>query len=80
MCNQDKKKQRARIAYEIEDAVYSCHYLPHLAMVPDWFLRYWDLAEAICVYLDVPFHKPTLTDPAEFEALKVTIDEIGLTD
>ena len=21
------------------------HYYPHMAMVPDWFIRYWDLAE-----------------------------------
>ena len=75
-----KRNQRRRIAEEIEDAVYSYHVLPHQAMVPDWFIRYWDLAEAICDYFDIPFDKPTLTDPAEFEALKVTIDKIGLTD
>ena len=63
-------KQR-RIAKEIEDAVYAYHVYPHQAMVPDYFLRYWDLAEAICDYFDIPFDKPTLTDPAEFEALKV---------
>ena len=43
-------------------------------MVPDWFLRYWDLAEAICDYFDIPFDKPKLTDPKEFEALKVKIE------
>ena len=69
-----KRNQRRRIAEEIEDAVYSYHVLPHMAMVPDWFVRYWDLAEAICDYFGVPFDKPTLTDPAEFEALKVKIE------
>ena len=69
----DKQEQRRRIAQEIEDTIYAYYYYPHLALVPDWFLRYWDLAEAICVYLDVPFHKPTLTKPEEFEALKGTI-------
>lgn len=55
-----KRNQRRRIAEEIEDAVYSYHVLPHQAMVPDWFLRYWDLAEACCDYFDVPFDKPKL--------------------
>ena len=51
-----------------------------MAMVPDWFLRYWDLAEAICDYFDIPFDKPTLTDPAEFEALKAKIVETDSKD
>ena len=66
----DKEEQRRRIAREIEDTVYSYHMYPHMAMVPDYFLRYWDLAEAVCDYFDVPFYKPTLTKPEEFEALK----------
>ena len=66
----DKEEQRQRIAREIEDTVYSYHMYPHMAMVPDYFLRYWDLAEAVCDYFDVPFYKPTLTKPEEFEALK----------
>ena len=52
---------RQRIAQEIEDTVYAYHVYPHMAMVPDFFLRYWDLAEAVCEYFDVPFHKPTLS-------------------
>ena len=68
-----KYKQR-RIAKEIEDSIYAYHVYPHMAMVPDWFLRYWDLAEAICDYFGIPFDKPTLTDPAEFEALKAKIE------
>ena len=70
-----KYKQR-RIAKEIEEAIYAYHVYPHMAMVPDWFLRYWDLAEAICDYFGIPFDKPTLTDPAEFEALKAKIEEV----
>ena len=76
----DKEEQRRRIANEIEQTVYDYHVMPHMAMVPDYFLRYWDLAEAVCNYLDVPFRKPTLTKPEELDALKVRIDEIGLTD
>ena len=74
-----KYKQR-RIAKEIEDAIYAYHVYPHMAMVPDWFLRYWDLAEAICDYFGIPFDKPTLTDPAEFEALKVKIEKTQSED
>jgi hypothetical protein len=70
---ENKRYKQRRIAKEIEDAVYSYHVYPHMAMVPDWFVRYWDLAEAICDYFDVPFDKPTLTKPEELEALKVTI-------
>ena len=72
MDNQEKKR---RIACEIEDTLQAYYIFPHQAMVPDYFLRYWDLAELVCDYFDVPFHKPTLTDPAEFEALKVKIDK-----
>jgi len=67
-----KYKQR-RIAKEIEQTIYDYHVMPHQAMVPDYFLRYWDLAELICDYFDVPFNKPTLTKPEELEALKVKI-------
>ena len=74
-----KYKQR-RIAKEIEEAVYAYHVYPHMAMVPDWFVRYWDLAEAICDYFGIPFDKPTLTDPAEFEALKVKIETLPDAD
>ena len=71
----DKEKKRRRIAAEIQDTIYAYHMYPHLALVPDWFLRYWDLAEAVCDYFDIPFRKPELTKPEEFEALKVTIDK-----
>ena len=77
---ENKRYKQRRIAKEIEDAVYSYHVLPHQAMVPDWFVRYWDLAEAICDYFDIPFDKPTLTKPEEFEALKATIETLPDAD
>ena len=55
-----KDEKRKRIAAEIQDTIYAYHTYPHMAMVPDWFLRYWDLAEACCDYFDVPFDKPKL--------------------
>lgn len=69
----DKSDKQERIRQEIEDTFYAYHMMPHMAMVPDYFLRYWDLAEAVCDYFDVPFRKPTLTKPEEVEALKGTI-------
>ena len=71
---ENKRYKQRQIAKEIEQTVYDYYVMPHQAMVPDYFLRYWDLAELICDYFDVPFHKPKLTDPAEFEALKVKIE------
>ena len=58
LMNQEEK--RKRIQQEIEDTFYAYHLYPHMALVPDWFLRYWDLAEAIADYFDVPFDKPKL--------------------
>ena len=56
----DQERKRERIAQEIEDTYYAYHMYPHMAMVPDYFLRYWDLAEACCKYFKVPFYKPKL--------------------
>lgn len=36
---------RQKILGEISQSFEDYHYYPHMAMVPDWFLRYWDLAE-----------------------------------
>ena len=77
---ENKRYKQRRIAKEIEDTVYAYHVYPHMAMVPDYFVRYWDLCEAICDYFDIPFDKPVLTDPAEFEALKVKIDKTDNND
>ena len=50
------------------------HYYPHMAMVPDWFLRYWDLAEMIYEAYGLEMtQKPTLTKHEEFLALKAKI-------
>ena len=49
--------------------------MPHMSLVPDYFLRYWDLAELIYDYFGLPFDKPKLTEPEEFEALKATINK-----
>jgi len=70
-----KRNQRRNIVEEIEDAVYCYHVYPHMSLVPDYFLRYWDLAELIYDYFELPFNKPTLTKPEEFEALKATINK-----
>jgi len=77
---ENKRYKQRRIIEEIEQTVYDRYALPHQAMVPDYFLRYWDLAELIYDYFGLPFDKPKLTDPSELEALKVTIEDIGLTD
>ena len=61
----DKVEQRKLIAKEIQDTVYAYHAYPHMAMVPDFFVRYWDLAEAVCDYFDVPFDKPKLASEYE---------------
>ena len=45
-----------------------------MAMVPDWFLRYWDLAEMIYEAYGLEMtQKPTLTKHEEFLALKAKI-------
>ena len=75
----NRYKQR-RIIEEIEQTVYDRYVMPHMAMVPDYFLRYWDLAELIYDYFDLPFNKPTLTKPEEFEALKVKIETLPDAD
>lgn len=61
--NQNEKREK--IQAEIEDTIYAYHYYPHLGMIPDFFIRYWDLAEAICDYFEVPFNKPKLTPKAD---------------
>ena len=59
--NMDKQEKRQRIAEEIEDTLYSYHVYPHSGLVADFYVRYWDLAEAVCDYFDVPFRKPVVT-------------------
>jgi len=64
------------ILSEIYQSFMDYHYYPHMAMVPDWFLRYWDLAEMIYKAYGLEMtQKPALTKPEEFEALKAKIDK-----
>ena len=56
-----KRLQRERIAYEIEDTLYAFSVYPHSGLVADFYVRYCDLAEAVCDYFDVPFRKPVVT-------------------
>ena len=66
MTDQEKTSQRQLIAELIEETYLDMHYMPvESALIPDYFLRYWDLAEAVCAYFDVPFRKPRLTSPDE---------------
>jgi hypothetical protein len=56
---------RSAILREIEDTEYAYHVYPHMGCIPDFFVRYWDLAEVCCKYFDVPFHKPKLSKKDE---------------
>ena len=60
------EEKRQKIAALIEETYIDMFYMPvESALIPDYFRRYWDLAEAVCDYFDVPFAKPSLTDPSE---------------
>ena len=61
--------QTTKIAKEIEDAVYAYHVYPHMAMVQTGFFGTGTLPRLLRLLYS--FDKPTLTDPAEFEALKL---------
>ena len=75
------ESSKEKILNEIYDSYVAYHTLPHLAMVPDWFLRYWDLAEMIYEAYGLEMtQKPTLTKPEEFEALKAKIVKSDNTD
>ena len=60
----DKEKQGRRIADEIEDTFYAYHTYPHMAMVPDFFVRLGQKSN--CEHFDVPFNKPKLA--SEYDA------------
>lgn len=62
-----KEEAKRKIAQEIQNTIYDYHYLPHMGMIPDFFIRYWDLAEAVCEYFEVPFDKPKLTTDEDLE-------------
>ena len=45
-------------------------------MVPDWFLRYWDLAEMIYKAYGLEMtQKPRLTTQAEVDALRAEVQK-----
>ena len=50
----DKQELKEKILNEIEDTFDAWVIFPHHGMVPDYFLRYWDLAEAVSQYFDNP--------------------------
>jgi hypothetical protein len=67
---------RQKILGEIYQSYEDYHVYPHMALIPDWFLRYWDLAE-MCFEaygLEMP-HKPRLTTKAEVDAVMGKINK-----
>ena len=47
---------------------------PHHGLVPDWFVRYWDLAEMCMDLFELDFpNKPQLSTEEDLQALKATI-------
>ena len=47
----DKEELKQKILEEIDDTFYDREYLPHVGLIPDWYLRYKDLV-LICKYFD----------------------------
>ena len=54
----NKADLRSQIIDEIEDVEYRYYTLPHSGLIPDWFEHYWDLAELVSDYFDIPLYKP----------------------
>ena len=46
----DKEKLAELILDEIDETEWHYHYLPHVGLIPDWQVRYRDLAELIKEY------------------------------
>ena len=63
----DKEDKRKHVLAEISDTYSAYWVFPHHGLAPDWFIRYWDLAEAVCEYFDVPFDKPTPTTEKDLQ-------------
>ena len=63
LLSMDKQQLKEKILNEIEDTFDAWVVMPFYGMVPDYFLRYWDLAEAVAEYFDKPFCKPKLSSP-----------------
>ena len=43
--------ERAELVEMLENNEYDYHVLPHYGLISDWFVRYWDLHNAIYSYL-----------------------------
>ena len=43
---------RERIIQFIEDTEYDRSYLPHFGLIPDWFVRYKELRDLTCAFLN----------------------------
>ena len=41
---------RARILQEIDDTEWHYHWFPHMGLIPDWQVRYRDLAKLVKQY------------------------------
>lgn len=66
--------KRKKILDEIYDNYLDYHYYPHTGLVPDWFVRYWDLAEMCMDLFELDFpNKPQLSTEEDLQALKATI-------
>ena len=63
----DKASLKDKILDEIDDTQYDLFALPHQGLVPDYFIRYWDLAEMVHDYFDEPFYKPKRTPPEQLQ-------------
>jgi len=59
----NKADVRNQILDEIEDVEYRYYTLPHSGLIPDWFEHYWDLAELVSDYFDLPLYKPQKSTP-----------------
>ena len=66
--------KRKKILNEIYDNYIDYQIYPHHGLVPDWFVRYWDLAEMCMDLFELDFpNKPQLSTEEDLQALKATI-------
>ena len=54
----NKAHIKRQIVDQIDDVEYRYYSLSHSGLIPDWFEHYWDLAELVYQYFDIPLHKP----------------------
>ena len=47
----ERQKQAARILQEIDDTEWHRHWYPHMGLVPDWYVRWRDLAIMVRQYI-----------------------------